>query len=246
MTTSHRRYVAHLDILGMSAIMSRDPEEAWSMLSALVDARDSSTNVTIEFMGLSEPIHVPEHVKAVTFSDTVFLFTRGDTEADLRALTIVVGQMFSNSLYNRVPIRIGVAKGTLFVNLERSMYAGPALIEAYHVGESSQWLGVAFAAPVGDEVASLGLVAGERGAQGGKVVVPWPVPIKDSVEDLMVLNWPALMAHQLKVEPPFTTEGFYQIFEPTFGPFAELPQDVRVKYENTVAFFNAQYSAHVA
>ena len=230
----------------MSAIMGKDPEEAWSMLSALVDARDSSTNVSLEFKDRDELIHVPEHVKAVTFSDTVLLFTRGDTEADLRALTIVVGQMFSNSLYNRVPIRIGVAKGNLFVNFERSMYAGPALIEAYHVGEASQWLGVTFAPSVADEVTALGLVAGDRGPNGSAVVVPWPVPLKASVEDMKVLNWPALMALQLKVEPPFTTESFYQIFEPTFGPYAELPQDVRVKYENTVAFFNAQYAAHVA
>jgi len=230
----------------MSAIMSKDPEEAWSMLSALVDARDSSTNVSLEFKDRSELIHVPEHVKAVTFSDTVFLFTHGDTEADLRALTIVVAQMFNNSLYNRVPIRIGVAKGDLYVNFERSMYAGPALIEAYRVGESSQWLGATFAPSVANEVAALGLVAGEPGANASNVIVAWPVPLKNSVEDMQVLNWPALMAHQLKVEPPFTTEGFYQIFEPTFGPFAELPQDVRVKYENTVAFFNAQYSAHVA
>lgn len=246
MTKSHRRYVAHLDILGMSAIMSKDPEEAWSILSALVDARGSSTNVSLEFRGRSELIHVPEQVKAITFSDTVFLSTHGDTEADLRALTIVVGQMFSNSLYNRVPIRIGVAKGDLFVNFERSMYAGPALIEAYHVGESSQWLGATFAPSVADEVSALGLVAGESGSQASNVVVPWPVPMKKSVEDMVVLNWPALMAHQLKVDPPFTTEGFYQIFEPTFGPFAELPQDVRVKYENTVTFFNTQHAAHVA
>jgi hypothetical protein len=230
----------------MSAIMGKDPEEAWSMLSSLVDARDSSTNVSLEFRGRSELIHVPEHIKAVTFSDTVFLFTLGDTEADLRALTIVVGQMFSNSIYNRVPIRVGVAKGDLFVNFERSMYAGPALIEAYHVGESSQWLGATFAPSVADDVAALGLVAGEPGVQASNVVVPWPVPMKNSIENMMVLNWPALMAHQLKIDPPFTAEVFYEIFEPTFGCFAELPQDVRVKYENTVAFFNVQHAAHVA
>ncbi|WP_222566152.1 hypothetical protein [Novilysobacter antarcticus] len=149
--------------------------------------------------------------------------------------------MFNNSLYNRVPIRIGIAKGTLFVNLERSMFAGPALVEAYHVGESCQWLGATFSPSVASDIRALGLTTGSS-----EVVVSWPVPMKNSVENLVVLNWPAMMAHQLKVEPPFTTESFYQIFEPTFGSFADLPQDVRVKYENTVAFFNAQYSAHVA
>jgi hypothetical protein len=54
------------------------------------------------------------------------------------------------------------------------------------------------------------------------------------------------MASQLRAVPPFTTAAFYEIFEPTFGPFMGLDPDVRVKYENTVQFFNAQYAAHVA
>lgn len=241
MAMSHVRYVAHLDILGMASIVSRDHEEAWAMLSALVDARDTSTNASLKFDGIDGLIHVPDHVKAITFSDTVFLFTRGATKADLRALIITVSQMFSSSLYNRVPIRAGVAKGVLFVNIERSMFAGPALIDAYHVGESSQWLGVTFSPSVAEEAKALGLTSGSS-----NVVVDWAVPTKRAVEDLAVINWPAVMAHQLKMEPPFTTEAFYEIFEPTFGLFGDLPQDVRVKYENTLTFFNAQYTAHVA
>lgn len=241
MTISHVRYVAHLDILGMASIVSKDHEEAWNMLSALVDARDASTNVSLEFDGVEGLIHVPDHIKSITFSDTIFLFTRGATEADLRALMITVSQIFSISLYQRVPIRVGVAKGVLFVNLERSMFAGPALLEAYHIGESAQWLGVVFAPSVAEDARAIGLTSGRS-----NVVVDWVVPAKVSAEDLAVLNWPAIMAHQLKVDPPFTTEAFYEIFEPTFGPFSNLPKDVRVKYENTIAFFNAQYAAHIA
>jgi hypothetical protein len=240
-TESHNRYVAHLDILGMSSIVARDHDEAWSMLSALVDARDKSTNVSLEFKNFGRLIHVPEHVKAITFSDTILLLTLGDTEADLRAITIAVTQIFCSALYKRVPLRAGVAKGIFYVNFERSMFAGPALIDAYHIGESAQWLGVGLSASVAGDAKALALTSGNS-----PVVVDWPVPTKCGVESQTVINWPALMANQLNVAPPFSAAAFYEIFEPTFGPFMSLGSDVRVKYENTVEFFNAQYAAHVA
>ena len=34
------RFVAHIDILGMSTIVEKDMDEAWGMLSDLVDVRD--------------------------------------------------------------------------------------------------------------------------------------------------------------------------------------------------------------
>ncbi|MBS0537069.1 MAG: hypothetical protein JSR72_23680 [Proteobacteria bacterium] len=70
------------------------------------------------------------------------------------------------------------------------------------------------------------------------VVIDWAVPTKQATEERSVINWPAIMASQVKVAPPFVTEAFYEIFKPTFGPLSDLPQDVRIKYENTVTFFN--------
>lgn len=241
MTGSHTRYVAHIDILGMSTIVARDHDEAWAMLSALVDARDKSTNVSLEFKNLGQLIHVPEHVKAITFSDTILLLTRGDTDADLRAITIAVTQIFCSALYNRVPVRAGVAKGIFYVNFERSMFAGPALIDAYHIGEAAQWLGVVLSASVALDAKALDLTSGQS-----QVVVDWPVPTKCGTSAQSVINWPAVMASQLKVAPQFSTATFYEIFEPTFGPFMGLDVRIRMKYENTVEFFNAQYAAHVA
>src|SRR5688500_8913271 len=111
---THDRFVAHLDILGMSAIVEKDYDEAWQMLSALVDARDSATNTTLEFIDRAERIHIPEQVRPVTFSDTILLFTRGATDNDLRALVVTVLQIFYKALYNRVPVRAGIALGPFY------------------------------------------------------------------------------------------------------------------------------------
>lgn len=222
----------------MSVIVERNEDEAWEMLSALIKARDEATNVSIEFVGSAELLHVPEVLRSITFSDTIFLFTKGNSDNELKALIIAVSQIFCSALYNRVPIRAGIALGKLYVNFEKSMYAGPALIEAYRVGESAQWLGIVFSPSLGDRSKSLGLTSGKS-----NVVVDWHVPLKQGFVPRSVVNWPALMAHQLKAPPPFSTEAFYEIFEPTFGPLAEQTPDIVQKYANTVAFFNTLYAS---
>lgn len=233
------RFVAHLDILGMSAIVEKDHDEAWQMLSELVDALDSAKNTTIDFIDIAERIHVPEHVRSVTFSDTILLFTHGTTDVDLRALVYTVLQIFCQALYKRVPVRAGIALGTLYLNFEKSMYAGPALIDAYRVGESAQWLGIVFSSSLQGREKTLRLTRGKS-----SIVVDWPVPLKHGQCNSSVVNWPAAVRQNFKVSPPLLPEQFYEIFEATFGPFNELPPEVVVKYINTVDFINCQYAAH--
>lgn len=59
-----------------------------------------------------------------------------------------------------------------------------------------------------------------------------------------VVNWPAVVAHDLTVKPPVSVAQFYLAFERTFGPFAQLPAEVQAKYENTVEFMNQQLAIH--
>lgn len=241
MNITHDRFVAHLDILGMSSIVEKNHNEAWQMLSALVEARDNATNTTLKFAGLDEKIHTPEIVRSVTFSDTIFLFTRGTTDIDLRALIIAVLEIFSKALYNRVPVRAGISLGTFYFNLEKSMYAGPALIDAYRVGESAQWLGIVFSHTLQGREKTLGLTTGKS-----SIIVDWCVPLKQGEAELSVVNWPAAVIQNFKVAPPFTTAQFYEIFKLTFGPMNKLPEDVLAKYVNTVHFINTHYAAHEA
>jgi hypothetical protein len=237
--TTHDRFVAHVDILGMSSIVERDYDEAWQMLTALVTARDDATNSTLDFIDRAERIHVPERVRSVTFSDTIVLFTREATDIDLRALIVTVMQLFASALYNRVPVRAGIALGPFYFNIDRSMYMGPALIEAYRIGESAQWLGVVFAPSLQGREKQIGLTSGSS-----PLIVEWSVPFKEGSRLMSVANWPAAMGKNFKVVPPLTVDQFYEIFEPTFGSLASLPPEVKAKYRHTVAFMNEQYSAH--
>jgi hypothetical protein len=117
------------------------------------------------------------------------------------------------------------------------MYAGPALIEAYHIGEASQWIGITLAGSVQDQAKKLEMTSGNR-----DVVIEYPVPLKSGVEKFHVINWPSVVANDLKFNPPFSAQQFCQPFESDFGPFEKLPDNVQAKYENTVNFINEQLS----
>lgn len=241
MGVPHERFVAHLDILGMSAIVEKDPDDAWGMLSDLVAVRDRVGGYAMEFLDTKELVPAKDVAAAVTFSDTIILFSKGSTDTELRALLILVTELLHKAMCSCVPVRVGVARGQFFVNIEKSMYAGPALIEAYRVGESAQWLGISLAASVQGQALGLDMKSGKS-----KLIVEWSVPTKQGSEKRLVVNWPAVFAHDFTVKPPITTAQFYQAFERTFGSFEGLPTDVRAKYENTVRFLNDRLALHVA
>jgi hypothetical protein len=241
MSRPDERFVAHVDILGMSAIVEKDPDEAWGMLSDLVAVRDRVGGYAMEFVDTKELVAASDVAAAVTFSDTIVLFTKGSSDTELRALIILVTELFHKAMCSCVPVRIGLAHGRFFVNFEKSMYAGPALIEAYRVGESAQWLGISLAESVQAQAHALNLKSGKS-----KMIVGWTVPIKGGAETRSVVNWPAVFAHDLTAKPPITVAQFYQAFVRTFGAFDALAPDVKLKYENTVRFMNEHLALHVA
>lgn len=240
-TSTDPRIVAHVDVLGMSTLVEKNFPEAWGMLSDLVDVRDHAQSYEYEFVDVSERLRVRERIKIVTFSDTLLLFTAGSSALELESMIILVSDIFHKALLKCVPVRAGIAIGEFWFNLDRSMYVGPALIEAYRTGEASQWLGISFARSAESQALNLGMKS-----NGSDIVVRWPVPIKGGGWIGHVVNWPAIFSNDLKVTPPITVPQFYEAFEQSFGSFDALPEDIQLKYQNTVRFMNERLELHHA
>lgn len=236
MNKNNNRYVAHLDILGMTSIVTKNADDAWGLLSDLVAVRDQTNGYAIEFLEDGKVIPFSEIIQMVTFSDTIVLFTKSDSTEELRCMIVLVTEIFHKAMCRCVPIRVGLSFGKFYFNFDKSMYAGPALIEAYHVGEAAQWLGIVFSESVQDKATALNMTSGRS-----KVVVEWAVPLKgNKSKTCFVVNWPALCANDLEadISLPLSVTQFYQAFEKTFGDFKVLPDEVKMKYENTVNFMN--------
>lgn len=241
MNECDNRYVAHLDILGMASIVEKDADKAWLLLSDLVAVREQTSTYEIEFLESKERVRAPDMIHTVTFSDTILLFTKGDSLIELHCMIVLLTEIFHKAMFRCVPVRAGLSFGKFYFNLDKSMYAGPAFIEAYRIGEAAQWLGITLGESVQEKAISLEMMSG-----GSKVVVQWALPLKKGNRTCFVINWPAVFAHDLKVEPPISVAQFYQAFESTFGAFENLAPKDRAKYENTVHFMNHLLQKHAA
>ena len=235
------RIVAHIDILGMSQLVEKNFPGAWGVLSDLVNVREQAQAHEYEFVETSQRVRVFELIKIVTFSDTILIFTAGASDLELKSMIILASEIFHKALFSCVPVRVGIAVGEFWFNLDKSMYAGPALIEAYRAGEAAQWLGIVFAESAQELALALNMKS-----TGSDILVRWPIPEKNGERVGAVVNWPAIFAHDLKVEPPISVHQFYAAFERAFGPFDALPRGVQSKYENTVQFMNSQLELHLA
>lgn len=237
---SQARYVTHIDILGFSALTAKDPQAAWNVLSSLAAVRSHVHEIELEFIDTGERACIPERVFSVMFSDTIVLFTKEDSILDLRLIILATTELFHKALCKCVPVRAGIAHGTFFFNISESMYAGPALIEAYSIGEEAKWLGIVTSEYVHHQAKMADLKSGTN-----NVVIPTSIPIQDGERNGFAVNWPAVFSHDFNVKPPIPSELFYSGFADGFGAYEGLPKQVQAKYENTVAFINSSLCARV-
>jgi hypothetical protein len=234
----NNHFVAHFDMLGMSSLIRKEPELAWQKLSALSTAKQERLSLDIERKDTGE--YIKDQVRSFTFSDTIVAFSKSDTDNDALAIVLLTTELFASSLHYCVPLRGGISLGSFAFNFDLNLFSGPALLEAYELGESSQWLGISIDGRVAEAVARLPIATSPRGRA---TVVEWEVPCKGgSIENRFVVNWPESHRNNYAGPIPLPVETFYQPFSNLFGPFYQLEASIRAKYECTVDFFNAHFA----
>jgi len=231
------RFVAHFDMLGMNALTKRNPDLAWERLSTLCHARNESLSFSIQRIDTEELIF--DQIQTVTFSDTVIAFSKSNNGNDALAMVLLMTQLFIYSLHVCVPLRGGIAHGRFAFNPSLNLFSGPALVDAYELGESAQWLGIVIDKHTADAVSQLPVGMSPRGK---RTVVEWNVQCKDgTVRRRNVVNWPETNRSNYMGTVPLTVEDFYEPFTSLFGQYKELQPAAAAKYVNTVAFFNSHF-----
>ena len=229
------RYVAHIDMLGMSELTQRNPKLAWDAVSQMAKAKKVVLNRSFTIDG--RHVIVRDRVADFTFSDTTLLFTRGDDQDDLSAILIVCLELLAQTLHGSVPVRIGVADGLFVFNRDEGLFVGPPLVHAYRRGEAAQWIGAVVDEIVAERASKLNPPF--LSADKLPLVVEWDVPLKaGGTARQPVLAWPRSHKRNFAISPPISDEDFYRAFEPLFGPLANLRPGDKAKYSNTVAFVN--------
>lgn len=232
---SQKRYVAHFDMLGFKTAILRNQKEAWGALSDLQACMSKIGRLGL--VDLSERKKIEDRVKCYIFSDSILMFTYSDSRDDLASILIFALKLFADSLHACVPLRGGIAYGDFSFNLDLHLFCGVSFVKAYELGEGAQWSGIV----VDDNTANLCQKLNGPTTYGGKsMLVKWNVPKKNgNTEEQWVMNWPLVFNESWNDKPPISAEEYYRAFESLFGPFDDLPLDVKAKYQNTVDFVNS-------
>lgn len=126
------RWFCYLDLLGFTNLVgSREAgavielyEDAISKLEAGASAKRT--------LGLSYS----------WFSDTFIIFTRSDSPEEFSWLEQAGRLFFQRLILAAIPARGAISHGKLYSNLEKNIFVGEALIEAYEYGEDQDWIGL--------------------------------------------------------------------------------------------------------
>jgi hypothetical protein len=125
-----------------------------------------------------------------TFSDSIILISHNDTEAAALALLVYAWRARQLLLAAGLAVRGAVTHGSMYVDMEHSLFLGKALTDAYGLEQIQDWIGVAIDPSVSQRFPDL-LETDIPTPRLGKCLFPrYDVPIKGgTVRSMHTLNW---------------------------------------------------------
>lgn len=186
------RFVAHYDMLGMSALVQRDLPKALSAIRQLDDARERILGLTIEILdrehGFSRKHYIRDQVKASPFlTRSLCIRWPTMTRTFVRSSTCATEFSRSRSVAG-FPCGTGSPTGLSSCTRSEILFVGPPLVDAYRLGEEGQWLGTV----IDEYTAGSAREADLKAGGGDPLILSWRVPLKaGEVAIRNVINWPA-------------------------------------------------------
>ncbi len=132
------RFVAFFDIMGFKDMVQRNShEEIFDKLENLKNVLDVLEKVSgfkfLEKFGIAE-----YQTKAITFSDSIVFFSKGDEPKDAAKILIDSYSFLLHSIKKGVPIKGALSYGRISVDFENSLFFGQPIIDAFLLQEELQ------------------------------------------------------------------------------------------------------------
>lgn len=156
-----QRWVAHLDLLGASALVKSKPwVKVFDVYARAVES-------------LRRGGFAQNRVRRFTFSDSFFLYTVDDTVYSYRAIDSFCRRFILSLIRSQIPVRGAMACGNLYADPRSSLYFGEALLDVYQVAESLDWIGFVLCDSAKNRLSEVGLPVDQR-----LNYADWAVPVK--------------------------------------------------------------------
>ena len=136
--TTTNRFVCLVDIMGFKDRVQRNSHERiYNELLLLSKAIDDA-KIYLDIA------HDEDFIRFVTFSDSVFIFTKDDSKVSFNSFIMVVSWIMADSMKNTLPLKGAIAHGLITIDKERNLYFGQPIIDAYILEQQIHYYGVVF------------------------------------------------------------------------------------------------------
>jgi hypothetical protein len=150
--TTCERYVAFLDIMGFRERVFRDShkqvknmfESLYPTIALFKDlAKKKLGRKTIDNdLDKEYASFFPSAVFPVTFSDSIILVSNGGSLGSANSVLLYVELILYRAITRGIPLKGAIAYGKMTADLEKSIYFGKPLIDAYELQNELQLYGV--------------------------------------------------------------------------------------------------------
>jgi hypothetical protein len=132
-----KRFVLFIDILGFKDLVARKShnyvEKKLEVLSNLLESIPNE----LDFAKISK-----YQTRAVSFSDSIVVFSRGDSKNDVQKILMDAHHIQYVAFKNQIPIKGSISHGVITVDFKKSIFFGQPIIDAYLLHEEMQILSI--------------------------------------------------------------------------------------------------------
>ncbi len=133
-------FVGLFDVLGFKALIASTPlTEVVERYRDLVRLKRLATRIPVIGPRRSRI----DRVRTTVFSDTILIWC-GDSATQLDSFLVACAALVASAIDAGWPLRGGIAYGDAFLRVEERIFVGRAIVDAYKMEQSQEWIGAAF------------------------------------------------------------------------------------------------------
>lgn len=153
-----KRFVVFLDIMGFKERVARNSQE--TLYKELTDFNRDITTIINSTRNLKTPTNNKQEdssdvvlvnsernnneILLAQFSDSIVLFSNGNTQENLLTISKVAKQIMMSAIKRErpIPLKGALAEGDITCDMTKQLFFGQALIDAYLLEENVQYYGI--------------------------------------------------------------------------------------------------------
>ncbi len=125
---TNQRYVGFIDIIGFQDLVARSTHnKIYGRMKKINDFQKQNARIN---WGLADSSKL---VRTTTYSDSIMIYSCSESVNSLNAFICTIAGLIQDLLMDGIPFKGAVAFGTMTLDMERSIFFGQPLIDAYLV-----------------------------------------------------------------------------------------------------------------